>query len=134
MSRLTPRRRTSPEDELGDAVVGEACEPRAQLIGGPAHRRLLEHRVAARVPGGVVGLVEADAVLLVHREVALLERRAIDDRLPLRAARHLLQRAAELVGTVVGEREARPSRRPHALGGGVLAVLQDGSPEQERDP
>src|SRR4029453_4357896 len=92
-----------------------------------------EHRVTARFPGGAVGLVEADAVLLVHGEVALLERRALDDRAPPRAPRKIPQGGAELVGAVVGGREPRTSRRSHALGGGVLALLQDRSPEQERD-
>jgi len=63
----------------------------------------------------VVGVVEADAVLLVDGQVALAGRRALDDRLPLRPARKLGQRRVELVIAVVGERESRPSCRLHQL-------------------
>src|SRR5205807_7083350 len=103
------------EDELGHALVSERAEPPADLVGGPGHRRLIEHRVTARIPRGLVGRIEPDAVLLVHGEVALLGRGALDDRLPRRAARQLLGPPTELVCPVVGEREPGSAGRAHAL-------------------
>ena len=71
--------------------------------------------MTARIPRGLVGRIEPDAVLLVHGEVALLGRGALDDRLPRRAARQLLGPPTELVCPVVGEREPGSAGRAHAL-------------------
>jgi hypothetical protein len=109
-------------------------EPLADLVARPAHRHLVHQLVAARLPGRLVGLVEAHAVLRVDREVALLRRRLLDHRLPLRAARHLLERLPELVGAVVRERQSRPAGRAHAVGVELLVVVADRAPEQVGDP
>ena len=41
-------------------LLGETGEPFADLIRGPAHRDVVQHPMAARGPGGLVGIVEAD--------------------------------------------------------------------------
>ena len=73
-------------------------------------------------------------MLIMDGQVTLHRRRPVNHRLPLRPARQLRQRHIELVGTVVGKREPGSSRRAHPSGLEILAVVQDGPPEEVGHP
>ena len=57
-------------DDLGDTLFGVLGDPDAEIVARSGERHVLGEGVGAGFPGGVVGVVEVEAVVAVQGEVA----------------------------------------------------------------
>src|ERR1700704_2081897 len=98
-------------DDFGDALFCDSGDALGELCRGSGQRCVQDSRPAARGPRGLIGLVEADQVMVVNGQMPVLRGCFVNAVEPYLSRRERRDIAAEFVGGMICQRVSRAGCR-----------------------